>query len=68
MKGGNVLNKVELIANENINEFQQEVNNFISDKQIISIQYATTPTAIAAHSEYGVYPSVEYSVLIHYKE
>lgn len=62
------MGKVKLITSENIEEFQNEVNEFISDKQIISIQYATTPTAIATHTEYGVYPSVEYSVLIYYKE
>ena len=62
------MNKVKLIANENEERFQQDVNEFILGKQIISIQYATTPTAIAAHSEYGVYPCVQYSVLIHYKE
>lgn len=65
------LSKVKLIANESQKEFQQEVNNFlerVSDEQIISIHYAPTPTAIAAHSEFGVYPCVEYSVLIRYKE
>lgn len=65
------MSKVKLITNENREEFQQEVNEFlesVSDEQIISIQYVPTPTAIAAHTEYGVYPSVEYSVLIRYKE
>ncbi|MFJ7922679.1 sporulation protein Cse60 [Lysinibacillus sp. NPDC094177] len=65
------LNQVELITNEDKKEFQQEVNEFLgklSSDQLIGIQYATTPTAIATHSEYGVYPSVEYSALIHYKK
>jgi hypothetical protein len=65
------MNKIKLIANENQEYFQQEVNSFIEvleANQIVSIQYATTPTAIATHTEYGVYPSVEYSAFIHYKE
>ncbi|MCM0627366.1 sporulation protein Cse60 [Lysinibacillus sp. OL1_EC] len=65
------MSKVKLIANESQIKFEQEVNEFlesVSDEQIISIQYAPTPTAIATHTEFGVYPCVEYSVLIRYKD
>ncbi|MEO4053358.1 sporulation protein Cse60 [Solibacillus sp. CAU 1738] len=65
------MSKVKLITNERNEDFQQEVNDFlesITGEQLISIQYATTSTAITTHTEYGVYPSVEYSALIHYKE
>ncbi|EKN67479.1 sporulation protein Cse60 [Schinkia azotoformans] len=63
--------RVKLIKDENEQYFERLVNEFLSELsegQLINIQYATTPTAIATHSEYGVYPSVEYSAFIQYKE
>ncbi|KYG90892.1 hypothetical protein A0U40_17640 [[Bacillus] sp. KCTC 13219] len=65
------MNKVRLIKSESGELFQQEVNEFleeISSGQVVSVQYATTPTAITTHTEFGVYSSIEYSALIHYRE
>lgn len=63
--------QIELIVSEKVADFKNAVNDFlqsIPEENVISIQYATTPTAIATHTEYGVYPSVEYSAMIQYKK
>lgn len=52
---------------------ENQVNNFLlkmehEGKTLLDIKYSSVATAIAAHSEYGVYPEVKFTALVVYKE
>jgi hypothetical protein len=61
--------KTKLFKSEKLEVLEDELNAFLSKlpaSDVIDVKYVTIPLAIATHTEYGVYPNVEYSPLVIY--
>lgn len=66
------MNKVKAFESTGLEDLEKEINDFLhqllmQQGSLIDIKYSTVPTAIATHTEYGVYPEVRYTALVVYQ-
>jgi hypothetical protein len=62
--------KSKLIRSDEEAVFEKKLNEFLIElhsDELIDIKYNSTPLAVATHTEYGVYPNIDYSALVIYK-
>lgn len=66
------MNNVKAFESTVLEELEKEINDFLHQLlmkrgSLVDIKYSAVPTAIATHTEYGVYPEVRYTALVVYQ-